>query len=146
MKSKKIFNKIFYQEENKNTSKEFTPFDKENKIDKLSLIVVIVNKGQGVSIENILLKNKCSATFTFHGVGTASQETYLNTLVENKKSIVVGVIKDDEYENVKKSLEDRFAISKYAKGIAFKIPLSSVGGVSVYKYLSQFGYVARKEL
>ena len=78
MKSKKIFNKIFYQEENKNTSKEFTPFDKENKIDKLSLIVVIVNKGQGISIENILLKNKCSATFTFHGVGTASQETYLN--------------------------------------------------------------------
>lgn len=146
MKSKKLLNKIFYQEEKKNESKNFTPFDKENKIDKLSLIIVIVNKGQGVSIENILLKNKCSATFTFHGVGTASKETYLNTLVENKKSVVIGVIKDEEYENIKENLLKRFEISKYAKGVAFKIPMKSVGGVSVYKYLSQFGYIAKKEL
>ena len=78
-------------------SKTSSNFEDSNKIMKLFLLIVIVNKGQGEAIQNILSKNKVSASFAFHGVGTASKETYLNDLFEDKKTIVMGIISQDDY-------------------------------------------------
>lgn len=126
-------------------SRTSSNFEDSNKIMKLFLLIVIVNKGQGEAIQNILSKNKVSASFAFHGVGTASKETYLNDLFEDKKTIVMGIISQDDYDKVKNDLIDRFKISRYAKGIFFTIDLSSMAGVSLYKYFTKMGFMKEKE-
>ena len=139
-----IKNKIITKRKKKK-KKSSSNFEDSNKIMKLFFLFLIVNKGQGEAIQNILSKNKVSASFAFHGVGTASKETYLNDLFEDKKTIVMGIISQDDYDKVKSDLIDRFKISRYAKGIFFTIDLSSMAGVSLYKYFTKMGFMKEKE-
>ena len=70
-----IKNKIITKRKN-NKQKSSSNFEDSNKIMKLFLLIVIVNKGQGEAIQNILSKNKVSASFAFHGVEYRIQKAY----------------------------------------------------------------------
>ena len=62
----------------------------------------------------------------------------------NKKDVVLAVIREDKKSEIFKYINDRFNISKNAKGIAFTIKVNSVMGVLLYRFLSDTKQNIRK--
>ena len=74
---------------------------------------------------------------TVLGQGTARSETlHMLGLEESDKSVIFSVIKEEKTEVIMRSLDEKFHKIKNGKGIAFTIPLSSVIGVAIYRFLS----------
>ena len=115
---------------------EITPYDKTHRLHKLLLVCVVVNEGQEDAIAQLCYQNEAYACFMTRGRGTA-----LNTWMEVtgigelRKVIVFSIIRDDTWNLLRKSIEQRFAVSKISKGIAFCVNLTSVMSISVYKML-----------
>jgi phosphoglycolate phosphatase-like HAD superfamily hydrolase len=71
------------------------------------------------------------------GQGTARSDTLrLLGLEESDKSVIFSVIREEKTEEIMRSLDEKFHKIKNGKGIAFTIPLTSVIGVAIYRFLS----------
>ena len=69
--------------------------------------------------------------------GTAKSDTlYMLGLEDSDKSVLFSVVKEDLAPTVLQGLEEKFQVLKNGKGIAFTVPLTSVIGVSIYRFLS----------
>ncbi len=119
------------------TEKEFVPFEETAKIKKLKLLVTIVNQNQADFFINLLKKNECGVQVQFHGHGTASSQiSDLMGIGETDKEVLIGVVKEEKLPEIFEQIEQRFSLSRRAKGLAFTLPFTSVVGVSIYKYLT----------
>lgn len=122
--------------------KEFTPYEKTHKLQRLLFVTVVVRDGQRDAINDILFDNEAFVCASFHGRGTApSAIVEVMGIGELKKDVIMSVVKEERWPLLKEDLEKRFAVSSLSKGIAYVCPIDSVMGVSVYKMLSntQFG-------
>lgn len=74
--------------------------------------------------------------FVSYGVGTASSEIldYLG-LEHTEKTIMFFVSAQAEWLDIKKQLERKLHIDAPGSGIAFTVPLSSIGGMKALQYL-----------
>ena len=70
------------------------------------------------------------------GLGTATSELVELLGLEPHKAVILSVVREDMTDTVMNCLEDKFATIRNGKGIAFAIPLSSVIGVNLYRFLS----------
>jgi nitrogen regulatory protein PII len=50
--------------------------------------------------------------------------------------VILSVVREDKIDEIMNTLEDKFATIRNGKGIAFAVPLSSVIGVNMYRFLS----------
>lgn len=93
-------------------------------------------KEQGVSINLITL-----------GRGTAASEVMDYFGLESaEKAVLFGVVTSEIWKEVKKGLQNRFRIDVPGMGIAFTIPLASIGGRRELKFLTeQQNYVKEEE-
>ncbi len=93
-------------------------------------------KEQGVSINLITL-----------GRGTAASEVMDYFGLESaEKAVLFGVVTSEIWKEVKKGLQNRFRIDVPGMGIAFTIPLASIGGKRELKFLTeQQNYVKEEE-
>ena len=113
-------------------------FEKRPDIQKLVLYTIIVNYGQGDNILRILKNNKSSAQFVRMGEGTASKQVLdILNIEDNRKEIVYSLVSEEAVPDIKRELEAYFAISKRNAGIAYTMPLSTIVGVKIYKFLTQ---------
>ncbi len=112
-------------------------YDRTHRIHPLLFVTVIVNEGQGESIADIFEANEAYACYLSHGRGTASNDFYEVTgSGDRRKTVVHSIIREDRWPIVKKTLEERFAVSQMAKGIAYSVKITAVMAVSIYKMLS----------
>ncbi len=113
------------------------PFDKSNDIKKLSLFVTIVNTGQGDAIANLFKNLNVSAQFIQKAEGTANR-TIQNLLgiEDNRKEVVLSIIRTEDVPSAKKEVESFFLASKRNKGIAISISMTSIVGVTAYRFLA----------
>ncbi len=121
-------------------------FEHRNEISKLKLFVVIVSRGQADAIVSRLQEAEVAAAFIVSGQGTAPNE--ISDLIgpfEAKKQIVFAVVKEENAEKVVTLLKERFKVSKAASGVAFSIKITSLVGVSIYKFLSNTRLVKEKK-
>lgn len=82
------------------------------------------------------MDNGVNAIFQFSGKGTAPEEiNEIMGLVDNKKTLTMGLVKESDVNKIKELVERRFNTSASAKGIAFTIDASSVAGLIIYKFL-----------
>lgn len=111
---------------------------KENyKVEKLYLSFIIVSRYQGDYYVDNILKLGASTSFISYGKGTAPSEIlYMLGVEGDKKDIVISLVKESLLDEVNKLIDERFNVSKAAKGIAFTIKFDSVMGVLPYKFLS----------
>jgi len=115
----------------------FQPYDKSHSVAPMRLLVVIVKHHYDKEIVDILHKHEVSLIFITHGRGTVTKEFYdVLGLSDVRKDIVFGVVKTENMEAVKGEIAAFYHEKKHAKGIAFAINISSVIGLSIYKYLS----------
>ena len=113
---------------------KFVPYEANHRLRSLFLVTTVVPQGQAEFVLQISKDNEAAICLVCRGTGTYSQEDF--PAMPQKKDVVFSLIREDRWENYKKTLEARFAVSKIAKGIAYAIPLDSVAGVSIYKMLT----------
>lgn len=125
----------------------FVPFEKENVLKPLKLFFIIVPFGQANSIIARLNEFDIACSFVLNGEGTVDSQEMQNLLGlrDTKKQIIITLVREDKTEFVIRKLEERFAISKAAKGVAFSIKVTSVAGVSIYKFLTNTRKVTKVE-
>lgn len=117
--------------------KQIAPFEKTHELKKLKLFITIVNEGQASAVVKIMEHNESSMSCVILGRGTASKDIYeVLGIGEEKKQIVISVVKEELISQINEELNYRFSLSKIAKGIGFAISITSIVGVSLYKFLS----------
>ena len=114
------------------------PFDSRPNLSKLYLYVTIVDAGVGKSIIKLLESVGSSCQFVNVGTGTASEQVMkVLNITNNQKEIVFSFVRETHLPDVEKEINAFFLVNKKNRGIGFAIPLTTVMGVRVYKFLTQ---------
>ncbi len=114
-----------------------TAFEDSKELKKISMYVVIVNHGQGEAVLKLLQSLKISLQFVQYGQGTASKQVYdILSMEDNSKDVIVCLSSTDKLPYIRIELEAFFAASRANKGIGFAIPLTSIIGVAIYKFIT----------
>lgn len=103
---------------------------------KLYLTTTIVDRKNGVKYEKLYKESGIDVTFTALGAGTARGDVldYLG-LESTEKTVIFSVQEEDGWFALKKDLRRKMKIDAPGGGIAFTIPLSSIGGKSTLRFL-----------
>lgn len=125
--------KLFKKQE----AKKFVPFEKENVIHPIKMFLSIVPFGQADAIVKMLEEIGVSCNFITVGEGTGrSFVPGLISIADSKKQIIMSFVKEDKASEVCKVLKTRFNTSKASRGISLSVKLTSVAGVSIYRFLT----------
>ena len=104
---------------------------------KLKILVTVVNRNKTEFYMDFLTAYEVNFQTAVLAQGTAKSETlYMLGLEDSDKSVIFSVIREDKAQEILQDLEDKFHSIKDGKGIAFTIPMSSVIGVAIYRFLS----------
>ena len=104
---------------------------------KLKLLVTIVNRNKTEFYTDFLNGFEINFQTVALGQGTAKSETlHLLGLEDADKGVILSVIREDKSEEILRNLDEKFHTIRNGKGIAFTIPLTSVIGVAIYRFLS----------
>lgn len=102
----------------------------------LYLMTTIVDRKIIKKYMDLYQENNLHVMFLFLGFGTAANEImdYLG-LESNEKAVAFSVLEEDSWLTIKKQLEKKLKIDAPGGGIAFTIPLSSIGGRKTLEFL-----------
>ncbi len=108
----------------------------ETAIKKLKLLFTVVDRPKGEFYLDVISQFDVNCQLVMGGMGTATSELVELLGLNKQKAVVLSVIREDMTDEVMNCLEDKFATIRGGKGIAFAVPLSSVIGVNLYRFLS----------
>lgn len=102
----------------------------------LYMMTTIVDRKIAHRYTELYQENDLNVAFLSLGYGTVSNEImdYLG-LESNEKAVAFSVVKENTWISVKKQLEKKLQIDAPGGGIAFTIPLSSIGGKKSLQFL-----------
>ncbi|MBO5412352.1 MAG: hypothetical protein J6A38_04670 [Clostridia bacterium] len=104
---------------------------------KLKLLITVVNRNKAEFYMDFLSGFEINFQASVLAQGTANSETlYMLGLEDSEKSVIFSVVREDVATEAMHALEEKFHTLKRGKGIAFTIPMSSVIGVAMYRFLS----------
>lgn len=104
---------------------------------KLKLLVTVVNREKATFFMDFLQGFGINFQTAVLAQGTAKSETlYMLGLEDSDKCVIFSAIREDKASDALLAVEEKFQKLKNAKGIAFTIPMSSVIGVAIYRFLS----------
>ncbi len=119
----------------KNKPEVKAPADKG--IRALKILVTVVARNKAEFYMDFLSQFEINFQMSVLAQGTAKSETlYMLGLEDSDKSVIFSVLREDKCGEVMESLEEKFHTIKGGKGIAFTLPMSSVIGVAMYRFLS----------
>ena len=105
---------------------------KETAPQKLKLLITVVNRDKAEFYTDYLQSFSVNLQFAAKGKGTANSELLaLLGLGENTKTVLFSLVREDALAG----LREKFATIRNGAGIACTIPLTSMIGVSVYRFL-----------
>ena len=109
----------------------------DNGFKKLKILVTVVNRRKTELFMDLLSAYEVNFQTAVLAQGTAKDEMlYMLGLEDSDKSVILSVLREDKVTDAMHMLEDKFHSIKGGKGIAFTIPMSSVVGVAIYRFLS----------
>ena len=96
----------------------------------------MVNRDKAEFYTDYLQSFSVNLQFAAKGKGTANSELLaLLGLGENTKTVLFSLVREDQAEAALAGLREKFATIRNGAGIACTIPLTSMIGVSVYRFL-----------
>lgn len=117
--------------------KKIIPYEDNHSLQSMKLFFVVVNDGQSDSVISRLHELGCACSVVVNAQGTAKQESYEILGFGNpKKQMIIALVNEQSVDKIIDYLENRFHVSNAAKGIAFSLKISSVIGISIYKFLT----------
>ena len=108
----------------------------ESAIKKLKLLITIVDRPKGEFYLDVISQFDVNCQLAMGGLGTATSELVELLGLEPHKAVILSVAREDMVDTIMNCLEDKFATIRNGKGISFAVPLSSVIGVNLYRFLS----------
>lgn len=130
----------------KEEKKNKTAYDKEYVVEPLRLMVIIVNRYQGDYYINKLKENGVAASFLCNGSGTATRDIYdMLGVGETKKDVIFSLVRKDKVSQICKIAQDKFNVSKNAKGVVITVPIDSISGVLLYRFFTDTKENIKKE-
>lgn len=104
---------------------------------KLYMMTTIVSRKQFKKYFRLYQEEQLQVMFVTLGTGTASGDIldYLG-LESTEKAVMFHVLEESAWENAKKNLRQKLQIDAPGEGIAFIVPLSSIGGKKTLQFLS----------
>lgn len=100
------------------------------------MMMTITKRSMGRRMLAFYEQNSLSAILCTLAKGTATSEMLdCFGLEVTEKMVMMSVVTNDTWKKVKRGLEDNFQIDVPGTGIAFLMPLSSVGGKKVLQFL-----------
>lgn len=122
------------------------PFEQREKVYPLSVFFTIVGRNQSHYYESAYQKAGASMSLTLYAHSMPPQEILaLLGEMETKKDIVLTVCRSELVPTLKGIAEERFSVSRAAKGIAFACPIDAVQGIAVYRFLADQNKAIRLE-
>lgn len=105
---------------------------------ELYLMVTIVTRSLGEKYLNFYLENHMEVQLVTLGRGTASDATldYFG-LESHDKAVLFSIVTDTVWRELRRGLRRRMQIEMPGTGVAFLIPLSSMGGRGMFTYLTK---------
>ena len=104
---------------------------------KLKLLITVVNRKKAEFFMDFLQGFEVNAQMTMLAQGTARSDTlHVLGLEDADRSVIFSLIREDRAEEILRGLDDKFSTVRGGKGIACTVPLSSVIGVAIYRFLS----------
>ena len=108
----------------------------ESAIKKLKLLFTIVDRPKAEFYLDVLSQYEVNCQIVAGGLGTATSEMVDLLGLNPHKAVLVSVIREDLVDTIMKVLEEKFQTIRNGKGVAFAVPMSSVIGVNMYRFLS----------
>ena len=108
----------------------------DSAIKKLKLLVTVVDRQKGEFYLDVISQFDVNCQMVMGGLGTATSDLVELLGLEPHKAVILSVVREDMVDTIMNTLEDKFATIRNGKGISFAIPLSSVIGVNLYRFLS----------
>ena len=107
----------------------------DSAIKKLKLLITVVERQKGEFYLDVISQFDVNCQMALGGLGTAASELVELLGLEPHKAVILSVVREDRVDEIMNTLEDKFATIRNGKGIAFAMPLSSVIGVNMYRFL-----------
>lgn len=103
---------------------------------EINMLMTVTKRSVGRRLLACYEELGLSSTLCTLAQGTATSETldYFGLEV-TEKMVTLTVVSDDTWKKVKRELENRFQIDVPGTGIAFLMPLSSVGGKKMLQFM-----------
>lgn len=108
----------------------------ESAIKKLKLLFTVVDRQKGEFYLDVISQFGVNCQLVVGGLGTANSELVELLGLNIHKAVILSVAREDMVDEIMNTLEDKFAAIRDGKGISFAVPLSSVIGVNLYRFLS----------
>ena len=108
----------------------------DSAIRKLKLIVTVVDRPKAEFYIDVISQFEVNCQMAVPGMGTANSELVDILGLNPEKTVIFSIAREDQVDPIMKCLEERFHTIKKGKGIAFAVPMSSVIGVNLYRFLS----------
>lgn len=103
----------------------------------LIMLIIIVAKKKGDFFIDLLLDNEVNIALSTSGQGTVNPKILSSIdALASEKTVIFGLCRQDKEKDILALINEKFQTVKGGKGIAFSIPMSSVVGVSSYKFLA----------
>ena len=120
-------------------------YEDQYKLRELEFLIVIVSRYQGDYYINAFSELGVSATFVTYGQGTVRSDIqHIIGIADTRKDVVMCLVTKTKLKNCLAICEERFKVSKEAKGVAFAIPVDSMISVLSYKFLTDTKQNRRK--
>ena len=108
----------------------------ETAIKKLKLLFTVVDRPKAEFYLDVLSQYEVNTQMVCQGRGTARSELIEMLGLNIQKAVILSVVREDRVDGIMKVLEQKFETIRGGKGVAFAVPLSSVIGVNMYRFLS----------
>ena len=108
----------------------------DSAIKKLKLLFTVVDRQKGEFYLDVISQFDVNCQLAMAGLGTATSELVELLGLEPHKAVILSVVREDMVDNIMNTLEEKFATIRNGKGVSFAVPLSSVIGVNLYRFLS----------
>ena len=104
---------------------------------RLKLLFVIVARGKAEFFSDLLQSFSVNLQMSVGAQGTANTDMLrLLGLSDSDKAVLVAVIREDRAAEALSLLDEKFRTIKGGKGIAYTVPMDSVIGVAIYRFLA----------
>lgn len=105
-------------------------------IKKLKLLFTVVDRNKAEFYLDVLSQFDVNFQMVVPGKGTANSEIVSLLGLNIHKAVLFSVVREDQVDPVMNCLEEKFETIKNGQGISFAVPLSSVIGVNLYRFMS----------
>ena len=103
----------------------------------VKLMISVVDRGKGEHVYKICRDLENPFSLICLGKGTARSDILdMLGIGETQKDVVFTVVREENAGSVVKKLSDLMEFSKPGNGIAFTVPITSVGGIITLNFIS----------